>query len=153
MQSLFAWFIALQFVVVAAHDLVDIPGWTHGSQVQAVVGRRKLWLATVVNAIFPGVALALAIYYWNRPAPGLVTDYWVLYCAVTVASAIAMWYVPYLRGTTEERKREYAKMYAGTRQVLPPRGDNPRPNLLHVCFHVLFFANLLLAVILRDRVP
>jgi hypothetical protein len=36
----------LQFVVVAAHDLIDIPGWTHGSQVQSIEGRRKLWLAT-----------------------------------------------------------------------------------------------------------
>jgi hypothetical protein len=149
MQSLFTCLLALQFGVVVGHDLVDIPGWTHGSQVQAVVGRRKLWLATLVNAIFPGVAVALAVYFWNRPKPGLVVDYWILYCAVTVGSAIAMWYVPYLRGTTEERKREYAKMYAGTRQVLPPRGDNPRPNLLHVCFHALFVINFILVLILR----
>jgi len=65
-----------------------------------------------------------------------VSDYWIIYCAVTLVLAVAMWYVPYFFGTTEERKREYSKMYAGTRQVLPPRGDNPRPNLLHVCFHV-----------------
>jgi hypothetical protein len=56
-----------------------------------------------------------------------VADYWMLYCAVTLVSAIGMWYVPYFRGTSEERKRDYAKMYAGTRQVLPPRGDIPAP--------------------------
>ena len=66
-------------------------------------------------------------------------------------SAIAMWYVPYFRGAPEERKREYLLMYAGTRQVLPPRGDNPCPNLLHVCFHALFVVNFLLVVILRGR--
>jgi hypothetical protein len=148
-QTLFTWLITLQFVVVASHDLVDIPGWTHGSQVQSFVGRRKLWLITLVNAIFPGLAVALAIYFWNRPKPGLVADYWVIYCAVTLASAIAMWYVPYLLGTTEERKRDYERMYAGTRQVLPPRGDNPRPNLLHVCFHALFAVNFFLALVLR----
>ena len=43
-----------------AHDLVDIPGWTHGAQVQAIVERRRLWLATLVNAIFPGLAVAFA---------------------------------------------------------------------------------------------
>ncbi len=148
-QTLFTWLIAAQFVVVTAHDLVDIPGWTHGSQVLALVGRRKLWLVTLVNGIFPGAAAAFAFYYWNRPKPVFVTDYWVIYCAVTVASAIAMWYVPYFFGTTEERKRDYAKMYAGTRQVLPARGDNPRPNLLHLCFHALFVITFLLAMALR----
>lgn len=149
-QTLFTWLITVQFVAVAAHDLVDIPGWTHGSQVQSLVGRRRLWLATLVNGIFPGVAAAFAFYYWSRPKPGFVTDYWVIYCAVTVASAIAMWYLPYFRGTTEERKREYARMYAGTRQVLPARGDNPRPNLLHLCFHALFVTNFFLALVLRS---
>jgi hypothetical protein len=148
-QTLFTFLIAVQFVVVAAHDLVDIPGWTHGSQVRALVGQRKLWLVTLVNGIFPGAAAAFAFYFWNKPKPGLVTGYWVIYCAVTVASAIAMWYVPYFFGTTDEQKRDYARMYAGTRQVLPARGDNPRPNLLHLCFHALFVITLVLALALR----
>jgi hypothetical protein len=148
-QTLFTVLITLQFVVVASHDLVDIPGWTHGTQVQSIVGRRKLWLATLVNAIFPGLAVAYAIYFWNRPKPEFVATYWIIYCAVTLASAIGMWYVPYLFGTTEERKRDYSRMYAGTRQVLPSRGDNPRPNLLHVCFHILFLINFLLVLFLR----
>jgi hypothetical protein len=150
-QTLFTCLITLQFLVVAAHDLVDIPGWTHGAQVQMIVGRRKLWLATLVNAIFPGLAVAFAIYFWNKPKPGFVSDYWILYCAVALASAIAMWYVPYLFGTSEDRKRDYSRMYAGTRQILPPRGDNPRPNVLHVCVHILFVVNFFLVLILRFR--
>lgn len=149
MQTLFTFLITLQFVVVISHDLVDIPGWTHGAQVRSLVGSRKLWLITLVNGIFPGIAAGLAIYFWNRPKPPLVENYWVVYCAVTLASAIAMWYVPYLLGTTEERKRDYSRMYAGTRQVLPPRGDNPRPNLLHLCFHALFVINFVLVLVLR----
>lgn len=141
----------MQFVVVALHDLVDVPGWTHGSQVQALLGRRKVWLVTLINSIFPGLACAFAIEFWNRAKPWWVVDYWVLYCGVTVASAIAMWYLPYFFGTTAERQREYAAMYAGTRQVLPPRGDNPRPNLLHLCFHVLFVITFLMALALRFR--
>jgi hypothetical protein len=148
-QTLFTCLIALQFVVVISHDLVDIPGWTHGAQVQSIIGRRKLWLATLVNAIFPGVAVAFAIYFWNRPKPGFVENYWLIYCTVTLASAIAMWYVPYFFGAAAEKKRDYSRMYAGTRQVLPSRGDNPRPNLLHVCFHVLFVINFLLVLVLR----
>ncbi len=148
-QTLFTCLITLQFLAIVLHDWIDVPGWTHGTQVQSIVGRRKLLLATMINAMFPGLAVAFAIWFWNRPRPELVGDYWILYCAVTLGSAIAMWWIPYLVGSNEERKRDYSKMYAGTRQVLPARGDNPRPNLLHICFHVLFVINLLLVLVLR----
>jgi hypothetical protein len=151
LQILFTGLITLQFIVVAAHDLVDIPGWTHGAQVKALLGRRKVWLVTLINSVFPGLAVAFAFYFWNRRKPGYVADYWLIYCAVTLGSAIAMWYVPYFWGTTEEKKRDFSRMYAGTKQVLPARGDNPRPNLLRVCFHVLFVVNFFLAVILWSR--
>ena len=75
----------------------------------------------------------------------------MIYCAVTVISAIAMWYVPYWMGTDEKTGREYRAMYAGTRHVLPARGDNPRPNLAHLCFHLLFVVNLGLALALGLR--
>jgi len=149
MQTLFACLITLQFVLVVFHDWVDIPGWTHGSQVQTIVGRRKLWLATLINAIFPGFAAGFVIYFWNRPTPHFVTRYCVIYCAVTLGSAIAMWYIPYFFGAKEETKRDHAKMYAGTLQVLPARGDNPCPNLLHVCFHILFAVTFVLGLTLR----
>lgn len=149
METLFSVLIVLQFAVVLGHDWLEIPGWTHGSQVQAVVGRRKLALATVINAIFPGIAAAFAIVFWNAAKPWYVGDYWIAYCAITVISAVAMWYVPYVFGASEATKREYAGMYAGTHQVLPARGDNPRPNLLHICFHVLFVANLALVLMMR----
>ena len=147
-QTLFTCLIALQFVVVSLHDLMDVPGWTTATQVQSIIGRRKLWLVTLVNALFPGLAVALGIYFWNSRKPWFVLDYWIVYTAVTLASAIAMWYVPYFLGTTEQRKRDDSRMYAGTRQILPPRGDNPRPNLLHVCFHVLFVITFFLALVL-----
>lgn len=151
MQILFTCLIVLQFIVISLHDLIDIPGRTTATQVRSIIGRRKLWLVTLVNALFPGLAVAFAFYFRNSPKPGFVLDYRILYSAVTLASAIAMWYVPCVFGTTEQRKHEYSRMYAGTRQVLPPRGDNPRPNLLHVCFHVLFVINFFLALLLRFR--
>jgi hypothetical protein len=133
------------------HDWIDVPGWTHGTQVQLVVGRRKLWIATLINAVFPGIAVAFAFTFWNRLKPAFVTSYWVLYCAVTLASAILMWYIPYFLGATERTKQDYLRMYAGTKHVLPPRKDNPRPNLLHLSFHLLFIVNFCLALSLRFR--
>jgi len=151
MEALFACLITLQLVVVGMHDLVDIPGWTHGAQVRATLGTRKLWLATLINSMFPGAAVAFAFYFWHQPKPRFVANYWLLYCAVTLISAIAMWYVPYFFGATDEQKRFYSQIYAGTRQVLPPRGENPRPNLLHLLFHILFVINFFLVLVLRYR--
>jgi hypothetical protein len=135
--------------VVILHDLVDIPGWNHGSQVKAVVGPTKYWIGTLVNGIFPGVAVGYAIYWWGRTPSVKAANYWMIYCGITVASAVAMWWIPHFWGTSEKQRWEYGQMYAGTKHVLPPRGDNPRPNLLHLCFHVLFVVTLGLAVALR----
>lgn len=146
MQELFTVLIGVQFLVILLHDLVEIPGWTHARQMRAVLGTGKLVGATLANAVYPGIAIGLAIAFWMRPAPLVVSRYWVIYCGVTVVSAIAMWYVPYFRGATGKIKEDYARFYAGTRHWLPTRGDNPRPNALHLIFHVLFVVTLGLAV-------
>jgi len=71
LKVVFAGFLAVQFLTVVLHDLVDIPGWTHDSQVQAVIGRQKALWATAINSVFPGVALALAIYALVGPVPAV----------------------------------------------------------------------------------
>ena len=106
LHTLFAFLITLQFLVVGSHDWIDIPGWNHGRQVQAVIGRTKLLWATVINAVFPGLAVAFALWFWGRSHPTYVGSYWVIYCGVTLLSAIGMWYVPYLRGADEKKKRK-----------------------------------------------
>lgn len=151
MMTLFLCLILLQFVVVATHDLIDIPGWNHGSQVKALFGPRKIWSATMVNSIFPGIAAGFAVYFWRRPLPVYVPRYWVIYCGVSLLSAIVMWYVPYWMGASEKTKREYAAMYAGTRHLLPARGDNPRPNVFHMGIHALFVATFCLSLLLWLR--
>src|SRR5436190_15039533 len=98
MHLLFTVLIVLQFLVIVTHDWVHVPGWAHGRQVQAVVGRTKLFWATVIGAIFPALAVVSAICFLKRPEPAYVADYWIAYCGVTLISAIAMWYVPYLVG-------------------------------------------------------
>jgi hypothetical protein len=93
-QTVFTVLICTQFVVMVLHDWLNIPGWTHGRQVYAALGPVKIWVGTVINALFPGVAVFYALDYWHRPKPGLVLDYWVIYCAVTVVSAITAWWIP-----------------------------------------------------------
>jgi hypothetical protein len=152
MTALFTCLIILQFLVIVSHDVIDVPGWVHGSQIQAHIGKGKVWLATLANAVFPGIAVGFALYFWSRPRPGYVSNYWVIYCSIALLSAVGMWYVPYLRGAPEKQRREYLSMYAGTRHILPERGDNPRPNLFHVGIHVLFLVNFCLALALRFHI-
>ena len=151
MQWWLSVLLIVQFFVTAGHDLIDIPGWVHGSQVKAAVGRTKFVLGTLSTAIFPAIAAAFALYFWSRPKPAYVYNYWMVYCAITVISAITMWWVPYFFGTSEETTRLYAEMYKGTRQALPARGDHPRPNRFHLLLHVLYAATLILALMLRFR--
>ena len=96
METLFTVLIVVQFAVIVLHDWLEIPGWTHGHQVQSVVGRAQLRLATLVNAVFPGTAVALALYYWRKPRPEAVT-YRAIYCAITALAAAIMWYLPPVR--------------------------------------------------------
>jgi hypothetical protein len=147
-QTIFTVLITLQFLFMVSHDLLDIPGWTHGRQVRAALGPFKTVVGTAINCLFPGLAVAFAFCYWHRPKPGFVLDYWIIYCGITVMSAITAWWIPYFRGTDEKTTQLYLKLYAGTRQVLPARGDNPRPNVLHLYAHALFLTNLMLATIL-----
>jgi len=149
--TLFLCLILLQFAVIATHDLIDIPGWNHGSQVKALFGAGKTWAATMINSIFPGVAAGFALYFWHRPWPVYVPRYWVIYCGVAVLTAFLMWYVPYWMGANEKTRREYAAMYAGTRHLLPARGDNPRPNAFHIGLHVLFVSTFCLSLLLWLR--
>jgi len=153
MEALFTILIVLQFLIVAVHDWIDIPGWVNGTQVQGAVGRRKLALATVINLLFPGFAVACAIRFYHVPKPGYVLNYWLVYTAITMAAAFLMWWIPYLFGSSPQRLEEYARMYKGTRHVLPVREGDPGPNLLHIAFHVLFMSTLVLAVMLRLNGP
>jgi hypothetical protein len=146
LQTLFTVLLVLSFLMNGFHDLIDIPGWTHGRQVRAAIGVKKVVIGTAVNCLIPGIAAAFAIYYWQKPAPPGVRNYWLIYCALVVMSAIAMWWIPYFRGTDQKTKDLYSKMYAGTLQVLPPHGDNPRPNVFHLFLHTLGAINLVLAV-------
>jgi hypothetical protein len=148
MQTLFSILITLQFLIILSHDFVDIPGWVYGSRVRATVGRNKFLAATLSTGIFPAIAAAFAVFYWNRPKPAFVYQYWLVYCAITVISAVAMWYIPYFFGPSEEHKRMYSPMYEGTRHILPARGDDPGPNVFHILLHILFATTLILALVL-----
>lgn len=147
MEAVFAFLIIAQFLVVALHDWVTVPGLASGRQVQSVIGRRRLALATAINSIFPGVAAAYAVGFFHSAKPGYVHWYWLMYTAIAAASAFLMWWVPYLFGAPAEHRQLYGDLYRGTKFVLPVRRGDPGPNLLHIIFHGLFLSTFVLALV------
>jgi hypothetical protein len=144
---LFTWLIVAQFVVVAAHDWIEIPGLVSGRQVQAIIGRRRLAVATVINSLFPAVAVLFAVRFAHEPPPGYAQQYWLVYTAITVVSAFSMWWIPYLFGPSQDHRNLYGKLYRGTWFVLPERGGDRGPNLVHLVFHALFVSTFVLALV------
>ncbi len=55
---IFAGLIALQFLIIAAHDWINVPGWV-----------------TLINIAFPGTALAYTIWFFRLPKPAFVLNY------------------------------------------------------------------------------
>ena len=78
LRVVFAVTLGVQFVIIALHDLIDIRGWVHGSQVKAVIGTPKVYWATAINSLFPGLAAALAIAALFGPVPHFAAR-----CAIT----------------------------------------------------------------------
>lgn len=76
MQLAFSVLLLAQFVLIAMHDLIDIPGWVSGSQVRAVVGEKKFVLGTLSTVLFPAIAAAFVLFFWSRPKPVYVYRYW-----------------------------------------------------------------------------
>ena len=141
LPTLFAILITLQAALIVFHDLVDLPGWHRGRQVRAAAGSKRFWIATLLNAVFPSLAVFYALRFWLGAVLGYSTGYWATSRATAVCFAIAMWWLPEFFGAGEETKRPHAARYARARQVLPARGDNPRPNPLHPGLHALFMLN------------
>ena len=63
-----------------------------------------------------------------------------LYIVAFAVLAWLSWYRPYLRGSTPAREASAAHEYGRTVQVLPPRANRIRPNLMHVILHLLSLA-------------
>jgi hypothetical protein len=62
------------------------------------------------------------------------------YYFVLLAVEIATWWVPYFFGASAKNREVYSRIHARTVQVLPQRGENPRPNLEHLILMCLTLA-------------
>jgi len=146
LESLFVVALVLQVLHLILQDWIDLfplNDIAHLKQSMSLTSRRLMIVGNSLPAI---IALILALIYGGQPKPLGVALYWAAYLGSVIVLMYTMWYKPYFFGATAEQRQEYALAYGRTHQILPSRGDNPRPNSFHVILHVLFALNACLAI-------
>lgn len=135
-------------LIMLLHDWVHIPPFTDILALKQNHSVAFRLLMTVVNSMTVLVPLGISIYIFGVNAPPLWavrTIFWC-YLGLTVGT-IGSWWVPYFLGSSASHKEGFAE-YRNTHQLLPARGDNVRPNTLHIVLHVHVWLCLFLALCL-----
>jgi hypothetical protein len=119
--------IALAVYLIVT-DWVSLAPW---NKVEDVPIRQKLLLSATNYT--PLVFIAFAVVQESRILLAIA----LFVGAVDLLLHIAYWWLPYLRGTTDDQRAEPASLFGGTTTFLPPIVDHPIPNAQHVVVGVL----------------
>jgi hypothetical protein len=132
--SAFAISLAVYLLVT---DWIDLGPWNN---VEDLPRRQKL-LISVANYT-PLLFIAFAVLQHSLVLVSLA----LVVAAIDLAMHVAYWWVPYLRGVSEEQGAERALLFGGTTSFLPQIGNHPIPNAQHVIVGVLMVAMLVTTV-------
>jgi hypothetical protein len=145
-RPLFYAFIACQCYVVlfiAVHDWIPLGKLNNLVGIREADSRGKLLVVTAVSALPFAIGLTGSIYYAGSRFPDwLLYVLWISYVA-GVYGMLRAWWIPYLLVTEPERIARYQVRFAHTHAFLPLR-NGIRPDTLHVSFHVVLLATLVL---------
>ncbi|MBP9765239.1 hypothetical protein KBD08_02790 [Candidatus Babeliales bacterium] len=89
---------------------------------------------TIINSLCVAIPLYMTLFYFKTKLLSIV----YFYGGLTVGT-IASWWVPYIFGSSAIHKQQFLK-FKNTHYFLPTRGDNVRPNTLHVVLHLLVWS-------------
>jgi len=130
---------AIFLVYVLIHDWVPL-GPLNDIERQREQPLSTRILVEIGNVLPIVVLLTLSLLFPTGPLPAGAAIYAGLYIVAFAVLAWLSWYRPYLRGSTPAREAAAAHEYGRTIQVLRPRANRIRPNLMHVILHLLFLA-------------
>jgi hypothetical protein len=142
--------VILQIIVViflTFHDWVPLGKLNNLGGLRAVDTLPKMVLTTAVSTL-PFAAVLIA----STMLASVEYPYWLLWwlwgtylvCAYGILRA---WWIPYLGTPDPERAKRYRIRFAGTLSFLPER-NGIRPDALHVVFHCLVVAILIVLAFL-----
>lgn len=131
------FFVFLQVMllfVMLSHDLIPMRPFNDVDALKQNESMFRIILFTVINALCVAVPLYMTLFHYNT---ALLT---IVYCygGLTIGT-IASWWVPYVFGSSVAHKQQFLK-FKNTHYFLPKRGDNVRPNTLHVVLHLLVWS-------------
>src|SRR5665213_1136813 len=139
-------FLACQFFVVlfiALHDWVPLGKLNNLGGIRAADTRRKRIMPTALSALPFAVAFVASVHYAESAFPKwLVWLLWGSYGA-GLYGMLRTWWVPYLFVQEPDRATRYQARLAQTHAFLPAR-NGIRPDTLHVAFHAVFIATVVL---------
>jgi hypothetical protein len=150
MKWLMVAFLGCQLTVVlfiALHDWVPLGKLSNPTAIRAADTRRRLLLVTVISALPFAIGFAASAYYAETGFPmWLMYLLWISYIT-GFYGMLRAWWVPYLLLKDPVRAARYQERFSNTHAFLPTR-NGIRPDTLHVGFHVVFLAALILLCVL-----
>jgi predicted outer membrane lipoprotein len=126
---------------LALHDWLPLGKLNNMVGLRAVDSTGKLALSTVLSTLpFAAVLVASVLFASSHYPNWLLWWLWGTYlaCAYGILRA---WWIPYLCAPEPDRAQRYLIRFAGTHGFLPVR-NGMRPDTLHVAFHSLVIATL-----------
>lgn len=148
MEYLFIVLLTLQCLILLIHDWINIFPINDVRGMNEVIPRPTKIMVMVGNVLPPVLVLVMESRLFGRHKPLGVGLYFAIYFGITLAMMYLSWYHPYFFGATAEEKERYRKAYGRTLQILPRRGDNPRPNTIHLFLHTIFIVNAVLSLLI-----
>jgi hypothetical protein len=146
MNPLMIAFLGCQLFVVlfiALHDWVPLGKLSNPTGIRATDSRGRLFLVTLVSTLPYAIGLVASAHYAATGFPmWLMYLLWISYIA-GLYGMLRAWWVPYLLIEDPVRAARYRERFANTHSFLPVR-NGIRPDTLHLCFHVVFLAALIL---------
>lgn len=133
----------LVVIFLALHDWVPLGKLNNMAGLRAVDSRNSLVLTTAVSTLpFAAVLVASVLFASVHYPDWLLWWLWGTYlaCAYGILRA---WWIPYLGTPDPDRAQRYRIRFAGTHGFLPVR-NGIRPDTLHVAFHSLVVATLVI---------
>jgi len=141
-------FLACQLFIVlfiALHDWIPLGSLNNLKGVHSADATKKLVVVTVLSTLPFAIGFVGSAYYASTRFPSwLVWFLWITYGA-SLYGLLRAWYVPYLLVPNPARAARYDEMFAGTHTFLPTH-NGIAPNTLHVIFHAVLIATVVLLV-------
>ena len=137
----------LVVLFIALHDWIPLGRLNNLAGIRAVDSKRRLVFVTVMSTLPFAIGLVASLYYLRTGFPMWVMSWlWISYgtCAYGMLRA---WWIPYLLIPDPVRAARYQQRFAHTHAFLPTR-NGIRPDTLHVCFHAVLVALIILLCVL-----